>query len=159
LNAAGENLLFQNPREILLAHTPEEARAALMRLEEAQAEGLHAAGYFAYELGFLFEERLTPRLPARSEAPLLWFGLSDAPERLTIAEADAFPAAHAGASGKAVDIEANLDFPPYERAFDRVKAYIADGDTYQVNLTFKARFRLEGDAVALYRELVQKQPV
>jgi para-aminobenzoate synthetase/4-amino-4-deoxychorismate lyase len=33
---------------------------------------------------------------------------------------------------------------------------IAAGDTYQVNLTFKARFRLEGDPLALYRDLVRQ---
>jgi len=158
-NPAGENLLFQNPRETLIAHTPDEARAALGRLQQAQSEDLHAAGYFAYELGFLFEDRLVHRLPARSDTPLLWFGLYDAPQRLTAKQADDVLATHAGPSGQAVDIAPVWDFPAYEIAFDRVKSLIAAGDTYQVNLTFKARFRLDGDAVALYRDLVRKQPV
>jgi para-aminobenzoate synthetase/4-amino-4-deoxychorismate lyase len=159
LDPAGRNLLFAAPREILVAHSADGARAALDRLETARTEGLWAAGYLAYELGFLFEERLALRLPARSDTPLLWMGLYDAPRRLSAAEVDAFLAGAAGPAGRAVDIRPRVDLPAYQAAFDRVKALIAAGDTYQVNLTFKADFTLQGDAVALYRDLVRKQPV
>jgi para-aminobenzoate synthetase/4-amino-4-deoxychorismate lyase len=160
LDPAGQNLLFTRPREIIVAHDAAEAEAALARLETAAARGLWAAGYLAYELGFVFEERLLPRLPTPGSTPLLWLGLYDAPERLDAAEVDRrLTAAAVGSEGRAVDIVPSRDFASYGIAFDRVKALIAAGDTYQVNLTFKARFRLEGDPVALYRELVRKQPV
>ena len=48
---AASSLLFSAPREVLVAHTAEEAQAALTRLETARREGLWSAGYFAYELG------------------------------------------------------------------------------------------------------------
>jgi len=156
LDASGRSLYFAAPRGVLVAHEAAEAREALTRLEAAGAEGLWAAGYLAYELGYLFEERLAHLLPERSRTPLLWMGLYEAPQRLTRAEADA--ALADAPDGRAVEIVPGLDFAAYERAFDRVKTYIADGDTYQVNLTFKARFRLEGDAVGLYRDLAKKQP-
>ena len=160
LAPAGENLLFVAPRDILIAYDAAGVRTALQRLEAAQAEGLHAAGYLAYELGFVFEERLIHRLLPPGATPLLWLGLYDAPERLTAAEVDRRLAAIAGdRSGAALDIAPRLDEAAYGRAFEQVKALIAAGDTYQVNLTFKAGFRLEGDPVALYRELVRKQPV
>ena len=159
LDPAGQNLLFTAPRAIVVAHTEAEASAALRRLEAARTEGLYAAGYLAYEFGFLFEERLAPRLPVRSEAPLLWMGLYDAPRRLTLAEVDAWLASIAGPAGRAIDIVPRVDPAAYGQAFDVVKEFIAAGDTYQVNLTFKADFTLEGDAVALYRDLVRKQPV
>ena len=159
LDPAGRNLLFTAPREILVAHGEAAARAALARLSVAGAEGLHAAGFLAYELGFLFEQRLLPRLPARSDTPLLWMGLYDAPRHLSAVEVEAWLASISGPAGRAVDIRPRVDLPTYARAFDRVKALIAAGDTYQVNLTFKADFTLEGDAVALYRDLVRQQPV
>jgi len=153
----GENLLFTAPRDILVAHDATGVHAALQRLEEAREAGLHAAGFLAYELGFVFEERLAHLLPPPGETPLLWLGLYDAPERLTGAEVDARLAG--SSSGAARDIAPRMDEAAYGRAFDRIKALIAAGDTYQVNLTFKAGFRLEGDPVALYRDLVAKQPV
>lgn len=156
----GENLLFTAPHEILVAHNAAEARAALARLEAARAEGLHAAGYLAYELGLVFEERLEALLPPPGPTPLLWLGLYAPPERLAASEVDQHLAAAAGArSGVALDIVPAMDEVAYGIAFDQVKALIAAGDTYQVNLTFKAGFRLDGDPVALYRELARKQPV
>jgi para-aminobenzoate synthetase/4-amino-4-deoxychorismate lyase len=160
LNPAGENLLFTAPREVLVAHNAADALTALARLEAAGCEGLWAAGYLAYELGFVFEERLVDLLPAHSEAPLLWLGLYEAPQRLSAAEVEHYLSDIAGTrQGQALDIVPGLDLEPYRAAFERVERLIAAGDTYQVNLTFKARFRLEGDPVALYRDLVAKQPV
>ena len=153
----GENLLFTAPRDILVAHDAAGVHSALRRLEEARAAGLHAAGFLAYELGFVFEERLAHLLPPPGPTPLLWLGLYDAPQPLTAAEVDVRLASTA--SGAARDIAPRMDEAAYGRAFDTVKALIAAGDTYQVNLTFKAGFRLEGDPVALYRDLVAKQPV
>jgi para-aminobenzoate synthetase/4-amino-4-deoxychorismate lyase len=155
LNPDGQNLLFENAREVLVAHTVEEATHALARMAEAGRQGLWAAGYLAYELGFLFEERLEPLLPARSKTPLLWLGLYDAPKRLAADEV-----AHllsAAAAGRAGPVTPALVLGDYERAFERVKALIAAGDCYQVNLTFKAHFDLEGDPLALYRTLAHSQ--
>jgi para-aminobenzoate synthetase/4-amino-4-deoxychorismate lyase len=160
LDPAGRNLLFAQPREILVAHDAVTARQALGRLRAATAEGLHAAGYLAYELGFVFEERLTARLPPQGELPLLWLGLYDAPTILSAAAVDDYLASHAAPTGgRAVDIVPRWDEAAHRHAFEQVKALIAAGDTYQVNLTFKADFRLEGDPVALYRDLMRKQPV
>ena len=39
-----------------------------------------------------------------------------------------------------------------------VKEYIAAGDSYQVNLTFRQRFRFTGEPFALYRQLCAAQP-
>lgn len=159
LDPAGQNLLFTAPRQVLVAHDAAGVDAALMALEAAAADGFWAAGFLSYEAGFAFEERLRPLLATVSKTPLLWFGLYDAPQRLTAAQADAVLAEAAGESGQALDIVPAVDLEQYRLAFDRVQALIAAGDTYQVNLTFKARFRLEGDPVALYRQLVAKQPV
>ncbi|MCW5722561.1 MAG: aminodeoxychorismate synthase component I [Devosia sp.] len=147
--------LFADPVEVLVAHDAQTARAALARLADAGARGLWAAGYFAYEMGFLFEERLAPLLPPRSDTPLLWFGLYRAPQELSSGEVGALLAA--AADGAAVDLAPAQSLAQYRRAFDRVAAYIAAGDIYQVNLTFKADFALAGHPLGLYRRLAQSQ--
>ncbi|MFD1253856.1 Aminodeoxychorismate synthase component 1 [Devosia equisanguinis] len=151
---AGQSMLFTAPREVLVAHDAASAQAALARLRAAAEEGLWAAGYMAYELGFLFEERLLHLLPERSETPLLWFGLYDAP---TTPDIEALLAA--APDGMARGLKLRRDFVDYERAFAQVHRYIAAGDCYQVNLTLKADFTLGGDALGLYRRLVESQPV
>ncbi|WP_338721510.1 aminodeoxychorismate synthase component I [Devosia sp. XK-2] len=155
LNPDGQNLLFETAREVLVAHTADEARLALARMAEAGRHGLWAAGYLAYELGFLFEERLEPLLPARSKTPLLWLGLYDAPKRL--AAGAVTPLLSAASAGRVGPVSPALTPDDYGQAFERVKALIAAGDCYQVNLTFKAHFDLEGDPLGLYRTLAHSQ--
>ena len=149
LSPHGQSHLFSEPKEVLVAYGAETARTALKRIAEAGKEGLWAAGYFAYELGFLFEERLAKYLPERSETPLLWFGLYDAPKP--------FSGLPEAPDGSVENLTPATSFPAYASAFERVENYIAAGDTYQVNLTFKANFQLSGSPLGLYRRLAQSQ--
>lgn len=149
LDPNGESRLFDDPREVLVAYDAETARTALKRIADAGKQGLWAAGYFAYELGFLFEERLEKHLPARSETPLLWFGLYDSFKPFT-----SLPESPDGTAQK---LAPSTSFAAYASAFARAKNYIAAGDTYQVNLTFKANFQLAGSPLGLYRRLAQSQ--
>ena len=45
----------------------------------------------------------------------------------------------------------------FERAFDRIKKHIADGDTYQVNYTFRLEGSFAGDPRGLFADLVASQ--
>ena len=160
LAPAGSNLLFTEPHAILVAHTAAEASKALAELEQAKAQGFWAAGFLSYELGFLFEERLAPLLPPRSPFPLLWLGLYREPQRLSGAEVNQLlDDATEGQGGQARDLTPTRTFADYVPGFRQVQQWIAAGDTYQVNLTFKARFHCEGHPAALYRDLSRKQQV
>src|SRR5690606_21287954 len=157
LKANGRNLLFTAPREIVVAHDATRARTALERLAAAGGEGLWAAGFCAYELGMVFEERLEPLLADSVDVPLLWFGLYEAPQELSAADVSALLAT--AGDGEAVNVAPMQDFAAYAQAFDAAKALIAAGDIYQVNLTLKAQFALEGHALGLYRRLAESQKV
>jgi len=64
--------LYRDPVRIVTAKTPDEVRSALAALDAARVDGLHAAGYLAYEAGHALEPKLgTPAV----SGPLLWFGL------------------------------------------------------------------------------------
>lgn len=154
--AMAQALLFADPVELLVAHDSASAERALHRLAVAGEEGLWAAGYLAYELGYLFEERLRPLLGGQSK-PLLWFGLYREPVRLDGRGLHDL-LSHA-APGVARNLVPRWDEARHGAAFDKVAAYIAAGDSYQVNLTFPVGFDLEGDPVGLYRALAASQPV
>ena len=64
--------LYTQPVGQVTAHTLAEVRPALAALRAAAAEGLHAAGWLAYEAGAALVDR-TPA--AETGEPLLWFGL------------------------------------------------------------------------------------
>jgi para-aminobenzoate synthetase / 4-amino-4-deoxychorismate lyase len=52
-----------------------------------------------------------------------------------------------------------LDQCEYAGKVDQVRRWIADGDCYQINLTFPISFRYFGHPVALYAALRRRQPV
>jgi para-aminobenzoate synthetase/4-amino-4-deoxychorismate lyase len=159
LAADGRSTLFTEPREVLRCDRPEEVPAALDRLVEAGRQGLYAAGFLAYELGYLLEPRLRPLLPARRGQPLLWMGLFEQGKTLDPAATTDWLAARSGGGYELDELTLSCDEARYLEAFDKVKDYIAAGDVYQINLTLKYDFNFTGNPFDLYNELRQKQRV
>ncbi len=135
--------VYRDPVRVVQARRLEDVLPAVAEIQGAVGQGLHAAGFIAYEAAPAFERRMAVRTGNR--LPLVWFGLFHGPD-------PAAPTAqgnHAGseAPGPAIhsvgaplpEWELELDREHYERAVATVKTAIARGRTYQVNLT--ARFR------------------
>lgn len=151
----GPAWLFEKPHRIISANTPDDVKAALAAMAGAQADGFYLAGYCAYELGHVWEEKL-PRNPQETGMPLLWFGVFDAPRNIAAAERVAlFPVASWAIGG----LQPAWDEARYTEAFNKVKAYITAGDVYQINLTFPLHFEFTGNAAAFYSALRHQQPV
>jgi para-aminobenzoate synthetase/4-amino-4-deoxychorismate lyase len=151
--------LFENPVEIIRADSPEEVDTALSTLTAALARGLHAAGFFSYELGYLLEPRLVSLLPRERKMPLLWFGLYTGPRELTGAEVQDWLNEEAIGNPTLGELAHSWDSVSYLKRFEKVQNNIRSGDIYQLNLTFKAKFNLQGSPLALYRDLRLKQRV
>ena len=153
---SGRTLLFERPVEILSAWTPSEAWQALDRMEKLRQSGLELAGYFAYELGYLFEPRLVPLLPDNRQVPLIRFGAFE-----TARAGDLPVALPAGGEERPLvnRLVPSWSLPAYALRFERVRDYIAAGDVYQINLTFPLDGVLDGDPLGLYRVLRKRQPV
>ncbi|TQV78002.1 aminodeoxychorismate synthase component I [Denitrobaculum tricleocarpae] len=158
----GRALLFEKPVEILRCDRPQDAPATLKRMADLTAGGYHLAGYFAYELGYLFEPRLAGLIEDRLEktrgtTPLIWMAAFHAPRSLD-SEALAKILAPAGRYETSTP-ELSLTREDYIVKVGKVRDYIAAGDVYQINFTFKYNFRFSGDPTAFYRNLRCKQPV
>lgn len=151
--------LFEKPVEIIRADAPEDVEAALEALQAGIARGLHAAGFFSYELGYLLEPKLTHLLPERRKVPFLWFGLYSAPREMTGAEVQGWLTEEAIGNPTLGELAHSWDSVSYLKRFEEVQKNIRSGDIYQLNLTFKAKFNLQGSPLALYRDLRLKQRV
>lgn len=139
--------LYADPRAIITAHAPGDVVPALARLRDAVKGGAHVAGYLAYEAGLALEPRLAPlaaSLPGN--APLLWFGVFDAPRALPM------PSAPEG-NGPRGPVQPVWDEQRHGDALDQVLALIRSGDCYQVNLTFPAHMSGLDDPMAHYAAL------
>jgi para-aminobenzoate synthetase/4-amino-4-deoxychorismate lyase len=154
------SLLFSEPQDIIAAWTPEEVPAALKRIEDGVAGGLYAAGFFAYELGYVLEPKLAALMPEKRNVPLMWIGLYKAPAEMTSAEVEHWLATHTRSGDFSfTDVKLSWDEAQYLTRFTEVIEKIRAGDIYQLNLTFKARFKLEGSPLTFFLDLRQKQRV
>lgn len=126
-------------------------------LSQALQDGLHAVPLLSYELGAHLEG-----LPARPLAgPLAQVLLFTRCEPMTGEQVASWLATRsmdfepAGVAG----ITANVDEARFTEAIGRIRDYIAAGDTYQVNYTWRLRFEAFGSLLALYTRLRARQPV
>jgi para-aminobenzoate synthetase / 4-amino-4-deoxychorismate lyase len=129
----------------------------LAELEQALARGLYAVPLLPYEPG----EQLAGIGSRGDHGPLaqvLLFGQCD---KLTREQVEAWLATRARpdepAGIAAVEPSASLD--EFTRAIARIREYIAAGDTYQVNYTYRLRFDAFGGLPSLFARLRARQPV
>jgi para-aminobenzoate synthetase/4-amino-4-deoxychorismate lyase len=151
--------LYRDYAGMLACHTREEWPALLVRLQEALAAGLYAVPVLSYELG---EQLLGIVPPAPSaDAPLAQVLLFRGYDLLSADEVTGWLAERAGVNGPAgiAEVRSNVDEASFTRAIERIRDYIAAGDTYQVNYTYRIRFDAFGEVAALYARLRERQPV
>ena len=136
----------------VIATSIEQVIPALEQVEGHLARGFHAAGFIAYEASAAFEPALTTR--TAGDFPLLWFGIFEKRGSAVIrAESQGLPSRWESSSWQS-DITAE----DYVEAVNRIRDYIAAGDVYQVNFTFRRRFNFSGDPRAFYRDICRTQP-
>jgi para-aminobenzoate synthetase/4-amino-4-deoxychorismate lyase len=150
--------LYRDYAGMLACHALEEWPALLVRLQEALAAGLYVVPVLGYELG---EQLLGIVPPERMETPLAQVLLFRGYELLSAAEVGAWLAERTAGCGPAgvADVRSNVDEAAFTRAIERIRDYIAAGDTYQVNYTYRIRFDAFGSLYALYARLRERQPV
>ena len=145
----GRWLSFERPTAIVQAHDVNDVTAAIEHIEaETRAKGLHAVGLVSYEAGAAFGLTVSS---AQRRLPLVWFALfqsSDVRERSSETQAEQY---ELGA------LTPSVDRPAFETAFARVRHHLAEGDTYQVNYTFRMEGVFSGHAAALFADLASAQ--
>ncbi len=127
-------------------------------LEVFAQDGLWTVACLHYELGASFEPAVGQ--PA-TDAPLARFWRFRHRTTLSAEEVDALLAETSPVERVAgiAEVRPLVYENAYLAAVDRIKAWIAAGDCYQVNFTFPLHFSWFGSAFALYARLRERQPV
>ncbi len=149
-----ENLFFQAPRAVLTYRPGDDLAQFWRGVEEALAKGFWLAGFWSYEFGYWQNPKLYPLRKVPEKVPLAWLGVFERPLCL--------PSPLGGELSLRPDFKAlrlSLGFSEYAEALGRIKEYIASGDTYQVNFTFKYLFETKIPPEELYLFLRPKQKV
>jgi len=145
---SGKQMVFRRPHRIITAKHRDDLPAAFAAIDAAQAEGHWLAGTLAYELGHALETKFS----SPDTAPLIELGVFDAPDD------------HAPIDWLYTRNIPKLTFEPhwseedYLSRFERVQAYLRDGDCYQVNLTFPMTTQSDVSLTQLYAAFRRQQP-
>lgn len=150
--AGGEGWLeFAGPRRIISAESADEVADKLRLVEEiVNRERAHAAGFITYEAAAGFDAALTVAEKA-PPLPLLCFGIYDEPGFLAKLPALTEPP-------PPPDWRADIIETDYLGAIAAIKNHIAEGETYQVNFTYRLLAMADMAPFNLFQRLVSPFP-
>jgi para-aminobenzoate synthetase/4-amino-4-deoxychorismate lyase len=112
-------------------------------------EGCTAVGFLAYEAAPAFDPALSTI--ADGDFPLLWFGLFKQPD-----EFDHLPIGRVTSPSK-LSWRPSLTHDEYRSKIDAIHEYIQNGDTYQVNFSFRMRTNSEMNPPEVFDQLMTAQ--
>jgi para-aminobenzoate synthetase/4-amino-4-deoxychorismate lyase len=142
-------LYFRNPIRVFAVTEIKSVIDTLYEVENrCKAGNYHAAGFISYEASPAFDPVLTTHPP--TGFPLLWFGLYQAPTRFDFPA----PGPH---QAQAPAWQADITAQSYGDAIHRIKNYIRDGDTYQVNFSYRLRSSANFDPWEFFTRMIHAQ--
>jgi para-aminobenzoate synthetase/4-amino-4-deoxychorismate lyase len=170
-----QSLLFVEPLERLIFRLDDDPARFFQQAQNRLGQGFFLAGYISYEFGYLLEPSLENSLKMRPIAPhffdtmeLADLGVYRQPH-IYDHQTASFSGAGPWPTGKArestptlqeiTNLRLNQEKDDYLKVINRIKSYIAAGDTYQVNYTLKLLFDYTGSTGDLYSTLRRNQSV
>jgi para-aminobenzoate synthetase / 4-amino-4-deoxychorismate lyase len=148
IQAGSQWLSFRNPIRIVKAERIDDIIGCLQLIEElVESEGMHAAGFISYEAATAFDPYLQTHSP--DQFPLLWFGIYGEPEAVLL------PSPSPGVIS--INWKQSISNNEYREQIDKIKEYIARGETYQTNFTFRLNTAFRGDGLELFLALNKAQ--
>jgi para-aminobenzoate synthetase/4-amino-4-deoxychorismate lyase len=150
------SFLFRDFHKILTFESGDNPDLFFKEIEDFLKRDFWLCGYFAYEFGYFLEPALHA-LNGKNAYPLAWLGVCKRPipidhsrRQKNFKNPDLFYAIK--------DIRPNICRREYCAKIDRIKKYLREGLTYQVNFTFKVKFDFSGDVLDFYLNLRRSQP-
>ncbi|MBI3727530.1 MAG: aminodeoxychorismate synthase component I [Burkholderiales bacterium] len=146
-------------QSVLVCSTVHEWPTLWRDAESALQQGSFALALLSYESGAQLQGIAAHSEPALSRILLFrQCHILDSQQVAVFLQSQTAPDNIADIAGIA-GIQANVDASQFEAGIASVREYIAAGDTYQVNYTYRLHFDSYGTPLTLYRRLRQRQPV
>jgi len=152
--------LYQHPIQYIEAHSAKELDIALLQIEAAIAQKKYVVSCLSYELG----EHFVGIHPRPSSTPWIRAWVFDAVTKLSKDQADQWLQKHLleSKSNQLAKIDQalipSMTEPEFTNHIKAIQELIKNGDTYQVNFTYRIKGSLTGEPVSLYQHLRDKQP-
>ncbi|NJL22348.1 MAG: aminodeoxychorismate synthase component I [Leptolyngbyaceae cyanobacterium SM1_3_5] len=141
-------LYFQNPIEILTTTYVAEVIPLLEKVQQFVDRGYYAAGFLSYEAAPAFDSSF--KVISCKKFPLVWFGIYADFNVVTLPEID-------DRSFISLNWKPSISREEYGKAIAKIKSYIAQGLTYQVNFSFRLQAQFLADPWNYFLQLIQAQ--
>ncbi|MGK0288953.1 MAG: para-aminobenzoate synthetase/4-amino-4-deoxychorismate lyase [bacterium] len=155
-----QSFLFLKPQKIITTTKFSEIPACFQEIQDELEKGNWVTGYFAYECGAFFEERI--QFP-ENENPLLWLGVYSEPSifdhQTGLFQNPPPVEPDQKESYQVSNFSFSYSKEEYQKKISKIKSYIQNGETYQINFTGESSFSFQGSPLALYQALQEKQQV
>ncbi len=145
--------LFTKPTEILTIYGVNDYEPMLKRVDKNISKKLFGYAVMNYELGYLFEKRLDQFLT--DDKPLAHFIFFD---QKKCKQFDSSSVKFSFDSDYEIsNFRLNTSKNEYIRSIRKIKKYILEGETYQINYTVKGKFNFKGNVEAFFSNLIFNQ--
>jgi para-aminobenzoate synthetase/4-amino-4-deoxychorismate lyase len=155
--------LYQSASQFIQAHDSISLESALNQIQTAIASQKYVVACFSYELG----EYLVGLTPRQSPTPWVKAWIFDSlhklskqqvdhwlQEEITLEESRSIGSTNAFIS----KLSRSINEDTFKQKINSIQELIRDGQTYQVNFTYRINGNVTGSPLALYEQLREKQP-
>lgn len=158
LYANANSYLFYKPVKVIEVNDPEDIDSTLGEAEELIKKGYAGYTLMSYESGYYFERRLRKHQWEKTSFPLMTFVFFTKKNVIKIASKEIKSGSQSAKGAYSIrDFRLNVTGEEYIENIQKIKKYIEEGDTYQVNYTIKGKFEVDGDLRYLFRSGVFNQ--
>ncbi len=159
-----QSYYFNNPIKVISFHNPKDMKEFFVLIEKLSKQ-YYLAGFFSYELGYLFEKSFVSE--KKSLFPYALFGVFEKPAIYNHKKEKFITGGMSTASGmggmsayyQIKNLRYNIKKEEYFKNINSIKKLIVSGDTYQINYSMKCKFNFSGSPFCLYSDLKKKQRV
>lgn len=142
--------LFEHPEHVIIERDPSKIQSRIDQVEkQVEENGLTAVGFITYEAASA--NGTDAPIQQNLDFPLLWFGLYQSSKPYH------FPKNPGTTKTPAIKWQASVSDQDYRQAIDRIHTEIHEGNTYQVNYTYRLQARIDQTPWHIFTRLIHAQ--
>lgn len=147
--------LFVDPVEVITIRSKRNLEKKLKEIDQLIKDGFSAYSILHYEAGYLFEKKLQPLLDGK--ANLIQFFFCNPKDVIKFKSSSLSIPFISRINYKISNYRLNTEKTKFKQTIKRIKNYIEQGETYQVNYTVKGKFNFDGNIENLFIRLMYNQ--
>jgi para-aminobenzoate synthetase / 4-amino-4-deoxychorismate lyase len=149
--------LFSNPEYIITAENEDELNNSFDLTDEYLKAGMVGYGTINYEAGYYLDDKFLKYRTNKNDE-MLRFCFFDKKNVLKIKSSEIdFTSGGFNKSYAISDMTQSKSKEEFIQDIQKIKDFIEEGDTYQVNYTMKCKFNFSGELLGLFKSLVFNQ--